>query len=210
MKYRRHGARVNQYRQNKFFRCTQKTLYQVFGWREKSTHVPHYAEEAKQFWSKWWDNPAPYKEVLNGWNSLSCNWKITENVEITKEDVTKQLRKMPNWQATGFDRIQGFWLKRFTSQHPSLAEVLNGNIQSLSISSWLVKSRTGLIQKYPAKGNAVRSYGPITCLNLLWKFKTGISSDKFYQHLENKNVILEEQTGCINTSIGTKYQLLID
>ena len=43
-----------------------------------------------------------------------------ENVEITKEDVTKQLKEIANWKAPGLDRIQGFWLKRFTSQHQRL------------------------------------------------------------------------------------------
>ena len=65
---------------------------------------------------------------------------------------------MPYWKAPGFDRIQGFWLKRFTSQHQMLTEELNENIQSLSIPSWLVKCRTVLIQEDPAKGNAVGNY----------------------------------------------------
>ena len=83
-----------------------------------------------------------------------------------------QLTKMQNWKAAGLGRIQGFWLQRFTSQHQKLIEELNENIQSLSIPSWLVKSRTVFIQKDPAKDNAVGNYQPIACLNLLWKLKT--------------------------------------
>ena len=132
------------------------------------------------------------------------------NVEITKEDVTMQLKKMPNWKAPALHGIQGFWLKRFTSQHQRLTEELNENIQSLSIPSWLVKSRTVLIQKEPAKGNVVGNYWPMACLNLLWKLKTGIIADKLYQHLENKNLSLEEQIDCRHVSRGTKDQLLID
>ena len=56
------------------------------------------------------------------------NVNIQENVEITKEDVTMQLRKMPNWKVPGLDGIQGFWLKRFTSQYQRLTEELNENI----------------------------------------------------------------------------------
>ena len=73
-----------------------------------------------------------------------------------------------------------------------------------------MKSRTILIQKYPAKGNAVGNYRPIACLNLLWKFKTGIIADKLYQHLENEILLLEEQKGSRHDSRGTKDQLLID
>ena len=138
------------------------------------------------------------------------NVNIQENVEITKEDVTMQLRKMPNWKAPGLDGIQGFWLKRFTSQHQRLTEELNENIQSLSIPSWLVKSRTVLIKKDPRKGNAVGNYWLIACLNLLWKLKTGRIADKLYPHLENENLLLEEQKGCRHASRGTKDQFLID
>ena len=117
---------------------------------------------------------------------------------------------MPNWKATGLERIRGFWLKRFTSQHQRLIEELNENIQSLSISSWLLKSRTDLIQKDPVKGNAVRNYQLKSSLNLLWKFKTGIIADKLYQHLQNENLLLQEQKGCRHASSGTKNQLLIN
>ena len=138
------------------------------------------------------------------------NVKIHDNVEITKEDVTMQLKKMQNWKEPGLAGIQGFWLKRFTSQHQRLTEKLNENIQSLSIPSWLVKSRTVFIQKDLAKGNAVGNYRPIACLNLLWKLKTGIIADKLYQHLENENLLLEEQKGCRHVFRGAKDQLLID
>ena len=138
------------------------------------------------------------------------NVNIQENVGISKGDVTMQLRKMPNWKAPGSDGIQGFWLKRFTSQHQRLTEMLNENIQSLSTPSWLVKSRTVLIQKDSAKDNATGNYQPIACLNLLRELKTGITADKLYQHLKNENLLLEEQKGCRYASRGTKDQLLID
>ena len=87
---------------------------------------------------------------------------------------------------------------------------MNENIQSLSIPSWLVKSRIILIQKDPEKGNVEGNYRPKVWLNLLWKLKTAIITDKLYQHLENENLLLEEQTGCRYASRGTKDQLLIN
>ena len=137
------------------------------------------------------------------------NVNIQETVEI-KEDVTMQLRKTPNWKTPGLDRIQGLCLKRFTSQHLRLTEELNDNIQPHSNLSRLMKSRTVLIKKDPAKGNAVGNYQPIACLNLLWKLKTGIIDDKFYQHLESENLLLDEQKGCRHASRNTKDQLLMD
>ena len=46
-------------------------------------------------------------------------------------------------------------------------------------------------------------------LNLLWKLKTGIIADKLYQHLENENLLLEEQKGCRHASRATRDQFLI-
>ena len=83
-------------------------------------------------------------------------------------------------------------------------------ISNLFQSNWLVKSRTVLIEKDPAKGNAAGNYRPTACLNLLWKLKAGIIADKLYQHLENENLLLEEQKSCRHTSRGTKDQLLTD
>ena len=83
------------------------------------------------------------------------NVNIQENVEITKEDATKQLRKMTQ----GLDGTQGFWLKRVISQHQRLTEELNENMNSFSIPRWLVKRRTVLIQKDPAKGNTILTTG---------------------------------------------------
>lgn len=91
--------------------------------------------------------------------------------------LQKELRKMPNWKVPGLDEIQECWLKGFTSQHQMLTEELNENIHSLSIPIWLVKSRTVLIKKVLAKGNAVNNYRQIACLNPLLKLKAGIISD---------------------------------
>ena len=67
-----------------------------------------------------------------------------------------------------------------------------------------------LIQKNPTKGNAVCNYKPIACLDLLWKLLTGIITDKLYEHLENQDLLPEEQKGFRRMSRGTRDQLLTD
>ena len=57
--------------------------------------VPANAEEAKEFGSKLWGNPAQYKEDNEWLKQVELeNIGIQENVEIAKQDVTIQLRKM--------------------------------------------------------------------------------------------------------------------
>ena len=89
-----------------------------------------------------WCSPAPYKEDAEWLKEVELEletFNTQQNVEITQEDVTMQLRKTSNWKAPALDRIQGVWLKRFIF----------------------------LIQKYTDKGNTVDNYGPKVCLNLL-------------------------------------------
>ena len=105
---RRYRTPGNQYRQNNFFRCNQKALYQELGRKERYTQVPSNAEESKEFWSKFWDSPVQYKEDTEWLNEVELELKISniqENVEKTKEDVTMQLRKIPNRKAPGLDGI---------------------------------------------------------------------------------------------------------
>ena len=83
-------------------------------------------------------------------------------------------------------------------------------LQSGDVPDWMVKGRTVLIQKDPAKGREVGNYRPIACLPLLWKLLSGIFAEKTYDHLLANNLLPDEQKGCRRRSRGTKDQLLID
>ena len=140
------------------------------------------------------DEPVQYKEdaewLVKDEKELEVV-KIQNNVVITKEDVIKQVYKMPNWKSPGLDYLQGFWLKRFSSVHQTMADILNNELQSASIPDWMVESQTVLIQKDPTKGNTVGNYRPIACLKLLWKILTGIITDKLIENRENQDLLPE-------------------
>ena len=53
-----------------------------------------------------------------------------------------------------------------------------------------------LMRKDRTKGNTFGNYRPIACLNLLWKLLTGAITYKLYEHLENQDLLPEEQKGC--------------
>ena len=198
-KLKRYKARMTQYRQNKLFPCDQKTLYEELGGKRRETSDPPQADDVRKFWSEVWDKLVQYKEdgewLVKVEKELEVV-KIQNKVVIAKEDVIKQVRKMPNWKSPGLDYIQGFWLERFSSLHQTIADIVNNELQSASIFDWMVESCTVLTQKGPTKGNAVGNYRPLACLNLLWKLLTGIITDKLYKHLENEDLLPEEQKGC--------------
>ena len=46
-------------------------------------------------------------------------------VKITKGDVKRKLKSVPHWKIAGPDKIQGFWLKSFTTVLEVPATFLN-------------------------------------------------------------------------------------
>ena len=103
-------------------------------------------------------------------------------------------------------------LKKSTKFHERTAfqlnNILNGNEQ---LADWLTYGRTVLCQKNRTKkGNAVKNYRPISCLPLLRKLLTGITSEHLHHFLEEENILSKEQKGCKSNSRGTKDQLLLD
>ena len=94
------------------------------------------------------------------------------SVKITKDDVKRKLKSMPDWKGAGPDKIQGFWLKSFTAVHEVLATVLNEYLEVGDVPGWLVEGRTILVMKDSTKGTELGKYRPISCLNLTWNLLT--------------------------------------
>ena len=87
---------------------------------------------------------------------------------------------------------------------------LDDCIQKGNVPNWMVERRTVLIQKDGRKRNANGNYRLITFLNLIWKLLSGIINEKVYDHLNQQNLLPEEQKGCRRKAIGAKQQLLIE
>ena len=91
-----------------------------------------------------------------------------------------------------------------------MVKLLDDCSQTGDVPNWMVESRIVLIQKDAKKGNAVGNYRPKAGLKLLWKLLTGIANETFYDHLNQQNLLPEEQKCCQRRTRGTKDQLLID
>ena len=73
----------------------------------------------------------------------------------------------------------------------------------------MATGRAVLPFKDKSKGNEVNNDIPITTLSLIWKLHTGIVADEICNHLEENDLLPEEQKGCRRNSRGTKDELLI-
>ena len=95
--------------------------------------------------------------------------------------------------------------------HESIATQLNEMLEGTKgILSWMTYRRTVLCKKNPVKENSVENPRPITCLLLVWELLTGVISEDMCCFMENENLLLEEQKGCMRKSRRTMDQLLIE
>lgn len=52
-------------------------------------------------------------------------FKKQSAVAITKDDVIRMFKSMPNWKGARSDKIQGFWLNQFTGINDLFIRDLN-------------------------------------------------------------------------------------
>ena len=199
LKLKHYKPRVKQYRQNRTFMNNEKALYEELDGKMRQEQVMSDSEESIKFWSELWDNPVGHNRnaewIMTVEKELEC---VTQqgNINMTKKDVSIHLRKISNWKAPGPDGLHGFWLKKLASLHQAIVKHLDDCIKTGNVPSWMVESRTVLIQKDARDGNAVGNYRPIACLNLLWKLLAGIINEKVYGHLNKQKLLTEEQKVC--------------
>ena len=201
-------------RQNNLFRNNQKQLYKELSGDAKSvTDEPPDAAECRKFWSEIWSVEVEHANDASWLGEIRKDLQGIErmtDIVVDIEGVKKGIRRMSNWKAPGPDMVRGFWFKKFGSLHTVLTSALRECVEQGGVPEWMVKGRTVLFQKDPAKGTDVQNYRPIACLPLMWKLLTGIFADKIYDHLQANNLLVDEQKGCRRQSRGTKDQLLID
>ena len=88
--------------------------------------------------------PDPVKNIIemqSGNKKLKeeNNYQKQESYFITKDMVSKQNRKIPNWEAPRRDGVQGFWINKLTNFHEPTAFQLN---KILKLNYWLTYGRT--------------------------------------------------------------------
>ena len=99
----------------------------------------------------------------------------------------KQLQRAKNWNVSGPDRLQGYWIQTFASYHETYYAVMQLQLclEMIQILDWLTTGNTVLVMKDRRKGNDVINFRPITCLPVMSKIFTGILCDELYKHLKS-------------------------
>ena len=160
-KVKRYDNRIKQFQDNRNFQTNQGRFFKNLEGKEERTKPPN-AEDATAFWKEIWSTKVEHKRDA-GWIGKVKEKMPSEKqntVNITKDDVKRKLKSIPDWKGAGPDKIQGFWLKSFTALHGVLAAALNECIEA-------VEGRTILVMKDSKNGTEVGNYRPIACLNLI-------------------------------------------
>ena len=176
---------------------------------------PPKKEEVERFWrniyedEKIHNNEAVWiQETINDRKTQSIN--LMEFPPISEREIKGILRKLSNWKAPGPDRVANVWIKKITSLVDPLTKCINKLIiEEENMPEWLTTGDTYLIPKNEETKNPEK-YRPITCLPTIYKILTSILSSRIYEHIEQHDIINEEQKGCIRNCLGTKDQLLIN
>lgn len=194
--------------QRNFYRNLKKTP----GKTRQSDKEPN-REDILQFWSNIWSTTTGHRTTKWYHEEKRAMGNLTTMLDwqITTEDVKKAITRTLNWKTPGPDKIQNFWLKKFTSTHEQLAICMNRIVEQPNLMpTFMTKGNTYLIPKTPECSADPSKYRPITCLPTVYKILTSIISNKIYAHLETNKLLDEEQKGCRKRSKGCKEQLIID
>ena len=125
-KVKRFDNRIKQFQDNRNFQTNQGRFFKNLEDIEERTKPPN-AEDATAFWKGIWGTTVEHRGDA-GWIGKVKEKMPSEKqntVKITKDDVKRKLKSMPDWEGARPDKIQGFWLKSFTAVHGVLAAALN-------------------------------------------------------------------------------------
>ena len=170
IKIKRYDERCQQFKQNQLFRTNKKLFYETLDGKERGETVLTDSTEATSFWSKIWSKAVGYKERASWLEDVVVHFstaEVQENISITLEDIRTGVSMVANWKAADSVLVQGFWFKKLAGLHSKLQECLQDCICQGNVPEWMVRGRTVLILKDPAKGSQASNYNPIACLPMM-------------------------------------------
>ncbi|KAL0839729.1 hypothetical protein ABMA28_016372 [Loxostege sticticalis] len=201
--------------QNKLFINNEKLFYRNLE-QPKSTHDTRSPETPTsqslyEFWAAIWENPVSHSsdtEWLQNFNSTQIPTMNFEHISV--DTFIKVINRTHNWKAPGTDKIHNYWYKKLTCTYPYIHNHINQFIQSPdTLPDFLTQGITYMLPKDKDTVNPAK-YRPITCLQTIYKIITACLSEIIYSHLEEYNILAEEQKGSRKHSQGCKEQLIID
>ena len=118
------------------------------------------------------------------------------NSKITRDEILRNINKLKNGKAAGYDSIANEYIKHTKDIFLPVYEILFNTI--LDTGNFPEQWTLGIIKPvYKNKGNSndVNNFRPITILSCLGKLFTSILNDRLSIYLEESMLLLENQAG---------------
>lgn len=167
-------------------------------------------EDVKDFWSTMWnsteENQDDFSEYLREYIPDEKQQKETFPSYLEFQEIIKYL---PPWKAAGVDGIYNFFIKKCTSLHISIYNLIRETCMGKTVpEEWFYKGITYLIPKgTPVLGSDFR---PITCMSNLYKVTTKCVTAVMQLIVEQRSLIAENQLGTVRMVQGAKEQAMIN
>ncbi|KAL0803287.1 hypothetical protein ABMA28_017234 [Loxostege sticticalis] len=217
---RRYKKALQRKEDNKLFSYNEKVFYRNLGQNDRDTENTEQiqgkhpsSENLENYWAGIWGKNAEYNNQAEWIREEENKWKSIDEMEfndIDRDDIETVTRKMKSWKAAGSDKIHCFWYKKLYRLHDILGHTITAIIKGeADMPKFLTKGTTYML---PKRSNTEdpSQYRPITCLPTLYKLITSCITNKLNTHIENNNILAEEQKGCRRNHMGCKEQLVID
>ncbi|TBU10673.1 hypothetical protein CWI38_1617p0010, partial [Hamiltosporidium tvaerminnensis] len=188
-----HESRKQFRKENRMFELFRGRFYRGLSERMESEHVVS-RDEIVSFWSTMWnknDDAVTYDDYLIPFvsdNHPTMFPSLDEFVNI--------INWLFNWKAAGIDGIYNFFIKKLTTLHKYLYDIvkvicLEGTTQA----DWFYCGLTYLIPKGIPRRSS--DYRPITCMSTLNKLTTKCVTKVVQLEVERRGLLAENQLGAV-------------
>ena len=174
-------------------------------------------EEMRRFYQSLYDfkpikniEDSELVEFSRNFNKLNENEKMALDREISEEELRKQIFNSPSNKSPGPDGYTNeFYKALWNKLKVLLLSLMNHFFKEKSISPNHLMGIITCIPKGDKIRNKLKNWRPITLLNSIYKFYSGIWANRIKQHLPK--LIGENQTGFVqNRFIGENTRLTWD
>ncbi|TBU10378.1 reverse transcriptase [Hamiltosporidium tvaerminnensis] len=188
------------------FELFRGRFYRGLSERVESEHVV-YRDEISEFWSTMLNKN---DDIVTSDDYLILF--VSDNHPTTfpsLDEFVNIINWLPNWKAAGIDGIYNFFIKKLTTLHKYIYDIvkvicLKGTTQA----DWFYCGLTYLIPKeIPRRGS---DYRPITCMSNLYKLTTKCVTKVVQIEVERRGLLSENQLGAVRGVQGAKEQDLLN
>jgi hypothetical protein len=165
-------------------------------------------EEILNFWTKIWK-----RETIDIENIFETKKTNEDDFEVAAphavEKVLSIINMLPNWKSAGIDKVYNFFIKKITSLHYILSEIILGLIREpINIPVWMYEGVTIMI---PKKNSGLPGdFRPITCLSNFYKIITKVINSELQEVIKAKGILSQNQLGTVRGAQGAKELGLVN